>query len=113
MREIVIDTETTGLGKAEEHLMPDEPIYLVTDAVTEPSINEFLPASHNQSDDSSSERRERQYKQMGVLDDQGRKSVEDGASASHGVRAEHLERKVVEGARDPIFDSHAPSGPSH
>ena len=32
MREIVIDTETTGLGKAEEHLMPDEPIYLVTDA---------------------------------------------------------------------------------
>ena len=49
--------------------MPDEPIYLVTDAVTEPSTNEFLPASHNQSDDSSSERRERQYEQMGVLDD--------------------------------------------
>ena len=48
---------------------------------------------------------------MGVLGDQRRKSVEDGASASHGVRAEHLERKIVEGARDPIFDSHAPSGP--
>ena len=62
--------------------MPDEPIYLVTDAVTEPSTNEFLPASHNQSDDSSSERRERQYERTGVLDDR-RKSVEDGASGLH------------------------------
>ena len=78
--------------------------------MTEPSTNEFLPASHNQSDDSSSERRERQYEQMGVLDDQGRKSVEDGASASHGENG--IGR--VAGARD--FDgrlARAPSGPRH
>jgi hypothetical protein len=46
--------------------MAAEPVYLVTDAVTEPSTNEFLPASHNQGDDSSGERRERQYEQTGV-----------------------------------------------
>ena len=60
--------------------------------MTQPSTNEFLLASHNQSDDSSGERRGRQYEQMGVLDDQGRKSVEDGASASHGERAERRTR---------------------
>ena len=101
MREIVIDTETTGLDL----------LRLKQSTRQEHQTNEFLPASHgDQSDGSSSDRRE-QYEQMGVLGDQRRKSVEDGASASHGVRAEHLERKVVEGARDPIFDSHAPSGP--
>ena len=47
---------------------------------------------------------------MGVLDDQGRKSVEDGASASHGVRAEHLERKIVEGARDGLVSTRS-NGP--
>ena len=89
--------------------MPDEPIYLVTDAVTEPSTNEFLPASHNQSDDSSSERRERQYERTGVLDDR-RKSVEDGASASHG---ENGVGRVV-GARDIRRGSRTrPSGPRH
>ena len=101
MREIVIDTETTGLDL----------LRLKQSTRQEHQTNEFLPASHgDQSDGSSSDRRE-QYEQMGVLGDQRRKSVEDGASASHGVRAEHLERKIVEGARDPIFDSHAPSGP--
>ena len=89
--------------------MPDEHIYLVPAAVTEPSTNEFLPASHNQSDDSSSERRERQYERTGVLDDR-RKSVEDGASASHGANGVG---RVV-GARDIRRGSRTrPSGPRH
>ena len=41
---------------------------------------------------------------MGVLDDQGRKSVEDGASASHG---ENGAGRLV-GARDMGSGSHAP-----
>jgi hypothetical protein len=49
--------------------------------------SEFLPASHgdsdHQKDGTSTERSDQQDEQMTVLGDQGRKSVEDGSSASH------------------------------